>query len=99
MLNFLVTFVVLMAVPRAVIHPSDDSCLSTYPHHSYHNTAACTMYNSFHSLDLTLDGDLMGSIQVWHFYNMAAGCMTHNAGPKTHNAAGHVTQHTFVSSI
>ena len=121
MLYFLVTFIALTAIrqwnplfsPRAVIYSSDDSCLFTYPRHRYYNTATCAMYNSFPSLDLTLDDDLMGSIQVWHLYNMAAGhkthntgCMTHNAGRKTHNigcmthnTAGQVTQHTFVSSI
>jgi hypothetical protein len=101
MLYFLVAFIALTAIkqwnplfsPQAVVHPLDDSCPSTYPHHHYHNTATCAMYNSFPNLDLILDDNLMGSI--WHLYDMVtgrkthnAGCMVHNAGCTTHNAAG-----------
>ena len=112
MLYFLVTFIALTAIknwnplfiPQDAIDPSADSCPSTYPHHRYHNTVTCTMYNSFPNLNLSLDNNLTGS--VWHHYDMAAGpkthntgCMTHNTGCITHNTAGRVTLHTFVSSI
>ena len=105
MLYFLVTFIALttiknwnpLFIPQDVIHPSADSCPSTYPHHHYHNTATCTMYNSFPNLNLSLDNNLMGSIS--HLYDIATGPKTHNTGCMTHNTAGRVTLHTFELSI
>src|ERR1700679_2370384 len=99
MLYFIVTFIALTAIknwnplfiPQDVIDPSADSCPSTYPHHRYHNTVTCTMYNSFPNLNLSLDNNLMGS--VWHLYDMAAGPKTHNTGCMTHNV-GCMTHNT-----
>src|SRR5271156_1172712 len=101
MLYFLVALVALTAIrqwnsplfgPRAVTHYSDDSD-SIYPHHGYHITMTCTMYDPFHNAVLTLDRNLLATI--WHLYHVPAGrethtsntgCMTHNAGCMTHNA-------------
>ena len=109
MLYFLVAFIALTAIkqwnpffgPQAAFHHSDDSCPSTYAHHSYHNAATCAMYNSFLNIDLTLDHNLMGSI--WCLYYIAAGFNTHNTGHTahnkghtTHNHAGHMTHNATV---
>ena len=111
MLYFLVAFVAFSAFkqwnpmfgPQAAIHYSDDSSPSTYPHHCYHHTQTCTTYDTFHSLDLTLDDNSLRSVSHLHYIAAAAhktdnpGCTSHNLGCMTHNpgltahSPGHMT--------
>ena len=105
MLNILVAFVAFhvlkqwnsMFGPQPAIHYLDDSCPSTNPHHPYRYTPTCTIYNSFPSLNQTLDDDSLGSILQLCYVAMAKarnpGCTTHNhtSGPVTCNL-GHITE-------
>ena len=89
MLYFLVAFIAFSAFKQwnamfglqAAIQCSDDSCPSSYPYHQVCYTH--TMFDTFPSLDMTLDDDSLGFI--WHlYYATAAGHKTHNPGCMTH---------------
>ena len=92
MLCFLVVFIVLTAFKQCAllvslqvaISHSDNSSLSTYLLHPYHNTITCAMDDLF-----PLEDNTMRSI--WHLY--CAGRETHNTGLMTHNTIGHVTHY------
>jgi hypothetical protein len=85
MLYFLVAFIALTTIKQWIpfIH---SSAFVLYPpiHLDYPTT-----YDSFSSVDRTLDHNTMGSIS--HLYYFTAGCKTHITGPMTHHNAGCMT--------
>ena len=108
MLYSLVAFVALIAIKQwnplfssqSAIHPLDNCCLTTY---HYHGCPYTMTYDPIDQDPMQDDG-LMGSI--WHFYDVASGCKTHNLGCNTHNVSnmthntpGHATRRTYISSI
>ena len=68
--------------PQATFHYSVGFCPSTNPHHLLRYTPACTMYNTFPSLELTLNDDSLGSILHLYHVGLADAC---NPGFTTHN--------------
>ena len=68
--------------PQATFHYSVGFCLLTNTHHLLRYTPACTMYNTFPSLELTLDDDSLSSILHLYYVGLANAC---NPGFTTHN--------------
>jgi hypothetical protein len=105
MLYFLVAFVAFCAFkqwnpmfgPQAATRyladssscPPANSCPSTYHHHCYHHAQTSTMYDTFPSLDLTLDDNSFRSVLHLH-YVAAVAADTHNLGCTAINL-GHMT--------
>jgi hypothetical protein len=84
--------------------PPANSRPSTYRHHHYHHAQTSTMYDTFLSLDLTLDDNSFRSVSHLHYVAAVVadthnlGCtttinlchMTYNPGLTTHNPS-HMT--------
>ena len=68
--------------PQATFHYSVGFCPLTNTHHLLRYTPACTMYNTFPSLELTLDDDSLGSILHLYYVGLANAC---NPGFTTRN--------------
>ena len=60
--------------PQATLHHSVGFCPLTNPHHHLRYTPACTMYNTFPSLEPTLDDDSLGSILHLYYVGLANAC-------------------------